>query len=127
MPAKFECVGKIRCRFANGSNNLRDLGTLLTQYQVPNFQPFFRIQEKNREQFAVKTVIAPDAVQNMITMAKFEVDPIEVRVSDKLGATTIGLGLLDEHERKEDVVPISGFPRCLVTDNLQRGMRTRAV
>lgn len=72
-------------------------------------------------------VITPDVVQNMITMAKFDVDPIEVRVSDKLGATTIGLGLLDEPKRKVDVVPISGFPRCLITDNLQRGMQTQSV
>jgi hypothetical protein len=72
-------------------------------------------------------VITPDVVQNMITMAKFDVDVIEIQVSDKLGATTIGLGLLDEHNRKEDVVPISGFPRCLITDNLQKGIQTQAV
>ena len=89
---------------------------------MPNFQPFFRIQEKNQEHLAVKTVITPHVVQNMITMAKFDVDPIQVRVSDKLGVTTIGLGLLDEQDRREEVVPISGFPRCLITDNLQRGM-----
>ena len=67
-------------------------------------------------------MITPHVVQSMITMAKFDMDPIEIRVSDKLGATTIGLGLLDEQDRREEVFPISGFPRCLITDNLQRGM-----
>jgi hypothetical protein len=112
--------GKIRCRFPNGSNELRDLGNFLSRHQTPNFQPFFRIQEKHREHLAVNKVLTPDIVQSMITMAEFSMNPIEVRVSDKLGATTICLGLLNENVGKEDVTPISGFPRVLVVDHVKR-------
>jgi hypothetical protein len=45
---------------------------------------------------------------------------IEVNVSAKHGAITISLALWDYTER-EDVIPISGFPRNLVLETLQRG------
>jgi hypothetical protein len=103
------------------------LGAFLTHHQEPTFQPFFRIQEKSREIKALNKVITPDIVQGMITMAKFEMDTIEVYVSDKLGATTIALGLRGDNGKKEDIHPISGFPRCLVTDILPRGMNSTVI
>jgi hypothetical protein len=45
---------------------------------------------------------------------------IEVNVSAKHGAITISLALWDYTERA-DVISISGFPRNLVLDTLQRG------
>lgn len=86
--------------------------------QHPRFQPFFQISEKNRETFAINKVILPPVVESMITHARFDMDPIDVHVSEKLGPTTIGLGLIEEIYHIEEIVPISGFPRCLVLDAL---------
>jgi hypothetical protein len=112
--------GKIRCRFPNGSQELRDLGFFMQLQQRQNFQPFFQILEKHRETFSINKVILPAIVEGMITHAQFEMPPLDVHVSDKLGPTVIGLGLFDDVTRVEEVVPISGFPRCLVLDTLQR-------
>jgi hypothetical protein len=99
---------------------MRELGHFLSSHQTPNFQPYFRIQERHREDFAVNRVITPDTISRMITMAQFSMNPIEIKVSEKNGATTIALALPDEASRREDVVPISGFPRVLVMDHIKK-------
>jgi hypothetical protein len=65
-------------------------------------------------------MIDPHVIEKMYTHAHFDVGVIEVLVSAKHGAITISLALWDYTER-EDVIPISGFPRNLVLDTLQRG------
>ena len=65
-------------------------------------------------------MIDPFVVEKMCTHAHFDLGVIEVNVSAKHGAITISLALWDYTER-EDVIPISGFPRNLVLDTLQRG------
>lgn len=85
-----------------------------------SFQPYFRIHEQNREAAADCKVIHPGVIERMITQSDFDMEQLDIRVSDKHGTTTIALGLLDISER-EQVIPISGFPRNLVLDIFQTG------
>jgi hypothetical protein len=56
----------------------------------------------------------------MYTHAYFDMGIINVNVSAKHGPITIALALWD-YAQREDVIPISGFPRNLVLDTLQKG------
>lgn len=121
LESHYAYSGKIRCRFANGSPELRHLGDFLRQQQEPRFQPYFIIQEKNYEQFGLKVKISPTIVEGMIQTATFDIDPVDIYVSLQLGATTIALCLMEDGKRAEAFYPISGFPRALVVEEaLQR-------
>jgi hypothetical protein len=85
-----------------------------------SFQPYFRIHEQNREDAANHKVIDPEVIEKMSTQGDFDMGELDIRVSDKHGGTTIALGLLDISER-EEIVPISGFPRNLVLHSSQTG------
>lgn len=111
------CHGKIRCRFPDGSVELRHFGDFLRQRQETDFQPYFQIKDLDTK----KVNISPNTVEKMITLAKFEVDMVEIRIPLQLRPTVIDLCLLEEGTDKETFVPISGFPRALaVEEALQR-------
>jgi hypothetical protein len=114
-------TGRIKCRFADGTPDLRELGNFLGRYQTATFQPFFRIQEKHLESAAVSKVITPETISSMISMATFRMPLIDITLSEKNGPTTIALGLRDHFSRCEDIIPISGFPRVLLLDIVGRG------
>jgi hypothetical protein len=69
-------------------------------------------------------MIDPLVIEKMYTHAFFDMGVIEVIVSAKHGAVTISLALWDYIEW-EDIIPISGFPRNLVLDTLQKGQLKR--
>lgn len=82
------------------------------------FQPYFSIQEQHQQ--PVERMIDPIVIEKMYTHAFFDMGVMRVDVSAKHGAITIALALWD-YTQREDVIPISGFPRNLVLDTLQKG------
>lgn len=43
-------IGKIHCRFENGSSEIRELGRYLKNSQTPTFQPYFTIRDNNHHE-----------------------------------------------------------------------------
>jgi hypothetical protein len=91
------------------------------EFETHAFQPYFRIHEQHREQrHAVNKVIDASVIEKMITTCKFDMEEFVVAVSDKHGDILISLALLGLSERDE-LFPISGFPRSLILDALKSG------
>jgi hypothetical protein len=104
-------TGDIRCRFADGTEELAAIGRFLGSYNVPGFQPHFMVGAKDREAKFVKRVITEKHIKNMIESRKFDLGKIDIQVMT--GAeTTIELRF-----RPEEPLPISGFPRILTDDD----------
>ena len=113
--------GKIFCKFPNGSSELRYLGSFLKLHQIhETFQPYIRIREENH--LPTQIVIEPEVIERMCTHACFEMGSFSVNVSPKHGAINIELALWDITQR-EDLLPISGFPRNLVLEGQGEGER----
>ena len=63
----------------------------------------------------------------MIATAEFFFDdPLKIKVGSHLSPTTIYLSLCDTQRFKPDLYPISGFPRCLVTEDTANGVSEHA-
>lgn len=102
--------GNIRCRFALGSNNLRNLGDYLRKHQGPNFQPFFRIQEVKQNQSAQKVHIKVHVIHEMIDRGLFNLESIVIPVTSEASLLSMDLHLVND---RCSGFPISGFPRSL--------------
>ncbi|KAF2650662.1 hypothetical protein K491DRAFT_697115 [Lophiostoma macrostomum CBS 122681] len=106
----FVVQGTILCRFATGSNNLRNMGHLLQERQLKSFQPYFSIHETTFEGSAQQIEISPDFIHRMTAFGSFDVGSIAIPVSSQTGSISIDLYLTSERTL---VFPISGFPRNL--------------
>ncbi|KAH8708474.1 hypothetical protein GQ44DRAFT_627959 [Phaeosphaeriaceae sp. PMI808] len=114
----YKCRGKILCKFYNGSEELRSLGSFLRRQQRQSiFQPFFRMSEQHQPHIDI--TMSSEIIEKMCTHAYFDMDEIDMAISANHGTTTISLAVWDYTER-EDVIPISGFPRDLILDALQK-------
>ncbi|KAF2461117.1 hypothetical protein BDY21DRAFT_297819 [Lineolata rhizophorae] len=118
----FACGGRLRCRFPDGSQNLRYLGDYLRNHQDPTFQPYFTVQERCYQ--PVKYEISPDVVHNMIVKATFDMGIMEIRVSLQQGHTSISLCLRRWNSRSVEEHPISGFPRSLALEDLIKNVHS---
>ena len=102
--------GQIRCRFEDGTENLRKLESCMRSFQTECFSPYFTVVEIAPDQGPMTVVdITQATLQAMMDLAKFSVSEPHVLISRSTAITVIGLVL-----RPEAVsVPISGFPRQL--------------
>ena len=104
-------IGTILCRFAKGSDNLRNLGTYLQKCQQQSFQPYFEIHEIANEGSWQRVEIGPDIIDGMTAFGYFDVKSIAIPISTETGSICINLHLTNEPTY---MFPISGFPRNLV-------------
>lgn len=105
-----ESIGTILCRFAKGSDNLRNLGIYLQNCQQQSFQPYFEIHEIADEGGSQRVEIGPDIIAGMTAFGYFDVNSIAIPISSKTGSISIDLHLTNEPTY---VFPISGLPRNL--------------
>ena len=111
------------CRFAKGSDNLRNLGIFLQNRQLQSFQPHFRVHEIGNESTAQTIVVDPNIIKGMRDFGFFDVKSIVIPVSAQTGSICIDLHLTTEPTY---VFPISGFPRNLAdTAPLKRTSKMR--
>ncbi|KAF2134377.1 hypothetical protein P153DRAFT_402048 [Dothidotthia symphoricarpi CBS 119687] len=107
--------GTLQCRFAAGSDNLRNLGDYIRKHQRPHFQPFFQVQEVKHNQSAQKIYITAHIVHEMIDRGLFHLDSIVMPVTSEASLLSIDLHLTDDRRKRHVCYgfPISGFPRSL--------------
>jgi len=117
---KFECRGIICCRFHSGSEEMKALGRFLYKCLSSDFEPYFVIQEDRKYETMRKLPFTEQVIGDMCVRGKFAVDRIHITVSKQLSATTISLCLQDgPYPRSYDSnLPISGFPRTLMTEDI---------
>ncbi|THC94944.1 hypothetical protein EYZ11_005583 [Aspergillus tanneri] len=121
--------GNILCRFAWGSEQIRRLGESFHQLskntfnrgrsgsQTDGHQPFFMIRERRRERDEQFIVIEDQTIRSMIRDCQFSMGKIEVRLTQRMAETEIFL-CLDGNRNEPTYYPISGFPRCLLEEDM---------
>ena len=118
-------TGQICCRFDDGTENLRNLGTYLRTFQKPRFAPRFSVTE---DDLVIGIIQITDmTIDRMVTFATFsmEDEPTIIQVSSKAAKTTISLVLRPAANYAEvslTGLPISGFPRQLRKEDENTGM-----
>ena len=105
------------CRFADHSLELRELGLLIREKMSHNEDPFFLIQEHERgssRKHEKKYPLNADLIFQM-TKGRFSMSPFTISLNNKLSESEISLSI-----KNGQVQPISGFPRCLVDDDISK-------
>ena len=118
---------------------MRSLGEFLRSQQGPGFQPFFSVKEKaddpdlnkvrnytlirfERELSKSQIDISQTMIEEMMARAQFYFDsPVQIKLSSQLSPVMIYLGLCETQRFDPGLYPISGFPRCLVTEDTING------
>lgn len=120
-----KCIGEIKCRFAAGSHNLRDLGDYIRKHQLPHFQPFFLVQEVMCDEAAQHIYITQENIREMTERGLFHLQSIVIPVTSEKAIVTIHLHLKDEQviRRSQSGFAISGFPRELADGELLKKIR----
>jgi hypothetical protein len=105
-------LGYIQCRFPDDSLELEGLGRQLQDLQSYYFSPYFIISEQYQDRDSVMVEIPADTVAGMIRERAFSMEIIQICLSSKVARTMISLCL----RKDEETLPISGFPRHLMTE-----------
>jgi len=121
-----ECVGRIACRFQEGSKNMRHLGEFFKSRSLPRFQPYFEVCEDSDQPNKRQVIINSEVIQGMINKASFDIDMFKVyQLSCESHFFNISLCLEDPTKHGDGFFPISGFPRLLLWASTTTG-RPRA-
>ncbi|KAF2823761.1 hypothetical protein CC86DRAFT_298378 [Ophiobolus disseminans] len=110
-------TGTIACRFAAGSDDIRNLGRYVRKQHAQSFQQFFNIQELDCEKSKVIQIpLTADILSNMIDFGIFDMGMIEIPVTQATSVVSIDLFMSDDHwiSQLRSGLPISGFPRSFL-------------
>ena len=70
-----------------------------------------------------KIEISQSTIEDMIARGEFRFDDtVNIKVTSQLSPTMIYLTLCQSQRFEPDLYPISGFPRCLVSEDTVNGM-----
>ncbi|KAI1132761.1 hypothetical protein F5Y10DRAFT_230731 [Nemania abortiva] len=119
----YQFNGRILCKFPNNSHELSHLGFFLaTKCSEGNYErgrkyPFFRIEEQRRPH--IDQDITSQIINKMCKgkLSIFDFDRVDYRVSNKNAEVTISMMFWDVEDGKVDIIPISGFPRRIITES----------
>ncbi|KAI0517620.1 FabD/lysophospholipase-like protein [Xylaria bambusicola] len=117
----YECTGSIHCRFANSSEQMKAMGVLLRRCLGDHFEPFFTIEEEGHHDRGSRVVITEAIISDMCLRGIFPLDSIRIQMSKELAVTIISLSLQKGPypHTADALLPISGFPRELVTEEIE--------
>ncbi|KAH8667562.1 hypothetical protein BGZ60DRAFT_564753 [Tricladium varicosporioides] len=116
---KYECDGFICCRFHTGTEEMKALGRYILDCMKGSFEPYFIIQEDRKYENVQKVLISEDVLKDMHIRGRFLIGPIHITLSKQLSTTAIYLCLQEAlyPYSRDSNVPISGFPRTLMTED----------
>ena len=103
-------LGRLYCRFADGSSEMQELGKLIRSQSHPYKMPCFRVREGMHARSETHE-LSPDIIGSMISQGKFLMRKMKIQLRNKLSDVEIQFFLNDEQLHS-----ISGFPRCLFND-----------
>lgn len=99
---------------------MKGLGEFLRSCLRNDFSPYFKIQEDEVRAFdVVKIPMGENLITDMCLRGSFKLSRIHVFVSKELANTTISLCLSEDSYpySSNSLLPISGFPRELITED----------
>ncbi|KAK8118120.1 uncharacterized protein PG998_006401 [Apiospora kogelbergensis] len=110
-------IGHLCCRFEDGSDEMKGLGHFLLRCARGNFLPYFIIQDDEDETYPIK--FTNNTLTDMETRGVFILERIDLRLSAENSTTQISLVLQsDTYPHLDNThIPISGFPRRLVSED----------
>ncbi|PLB46500.1 hypothetical protein P170DRAFT_457118 [Aspergillus steynii IBT 23096] len=116
--------GNILSRLPWGSEQIHHLGEAFLQRSKNMFnrgdsshQAYFVIRERRREKDSQFYFIDEQVIGSMIRDGQFSMSKVEVRLTRRMAETEISL-CLDGDRHQPTYYPISGFPRCLLEDEI---------
>ncbi|KAH9908286.1 hypothetical protein F4778DRAFT_716781 [Xylariomycetidae sp. FL2044] len=121
----YQYDGRIFCKFQNNTDELSHLGEFLLSKKAlsmagrgPSY-PHFRVQEIGRPGKDME--ITENVLSRMVKgwLSIFDFDMIYHRVSSRNAEVIISLVFWDDELQRPDLIPISGFPRKIVAENIQ--------
>ncbi|KAL7957432.1 acyl transferase/acyl hydrolase/lysophospholipase [Trichoderma compactum] len=128
---KYECSGRIRCRFYEDTPNLKGLGETLLKYCTSTFTPHFLIHNNDEPNSTVKLELLKSAIEAIAegSLANLPQNII-IRAPNQSSQTRFSLYLYEAGSyqyRIRDPPNISGFPRRLSCDDGKPGQGQRDV
>jgi hypothetical protein len=99
---------------------MKALGRYILDCMKGSFEPYFTVQEDRKYENAQKVPISEDVLKDMYIRGRFIMEPIHITVSKQLSKTTIYLCLQEGSypHSGDSNLPLSGFPRTLMTEDL---------
>jgi hypothetical protein len=114
----FTCTGHIRCKFEEGSSNLKALGEFLSKQCTPNFTPEFIIQDASgcTPGKHVKVTLTDKMISRLTTYGMLSIPRLSFSVPNPMASTTISLVLRGACQGNTQKYLLSGFPRTLIQE-----------
>lgn len=109
--ADAQILGRLYCRFADGSLEMQELGKLIRHQSYQDKNPFFLVREKGVHGKIESRELSPDIIGSMINHGKFPMRKMSIQLRNKLSDVEIYFFLNAGQQYS-----ISGFPRCLFND-----------
>ncbi|KAK5655399.1 hypothetical protein OQA88_5669 [Cercophora sp. LCS_1] len=117
--SSFTCEGRIHCRFEQNSDEMKDLGEFLRSYIRGTFEPFLFVEERGLRSNSFTLRLSEHIINDLYLRGTFNLPRIQISTSKESSSTMISLCLqttpypfsTDSH------LPISGFPRELMTED----------
>ncbi|KAI0169236.1 hypothetical protein GGR52DRAFT_581416 [Hypoxylon sp. FL1284] len=110
--------GSILCRFRNSTDEMKALGKLLRSYMRGNFEPQFFIEDDVPGSATQQIVLSGTVVRDMHHHGCFDMEPIQISLPNEYATTKIMLRLQPTpYAGGGTAVPISGFPRQLMSED----------
>jgi predicted acylesterase/phospholipase RssA len=114
----FMCSGYIRCKFEEGSSNLKALGQFLKKQCMPTFTPEFIVQDVSgcTPGRRVKVKLTEMIISRLSIYGMLSLPFIEFEVPNPMASTAISLVLQGGCQGNTQGYLISGFPRTLIQE-----------
>ena len=100
---------------------MKNLGQFIFKHLTADFTPYFVIREDRMPESSHMIPISEQCLNNMCMRGSFTLERVTIKVSKQLSETTIALCLQEgRYATTESDLPISGFPRALMTEDIIR-------
>ncbi|TGJ84807.1 hypothetical protein E0Z10_g3967 [Xylaria hypoxylon] len=114
----YTCSGSICCRFQQASGEIEGLGHALHTCLKGSFKPYFLIEEQDYPSSPALGLILTESVIRNMRRGYFDLDIIELELSKEHSSINISLCLQTiAYASGATTLPISGFPRQLVSED----------
>jgi predicted acylesterase/phospholipase RssA len=123
----FMCSGYVRCKFEEGSSNLKALGRFLLKQCTPTFAPEFIVQDASgcTPGRHVKAKLTDKTISRLATYGMLSLPLMTFEVPNPMASTTISLVLQGGCQGDAQRYLLSGFPRTLIQETPCRPQTAR--